>query len=41
VLKLRALIANGDFEAYFAWHLQQEHRRTHQARYNEKYALAA
>jgi hypothetical protein len=41
VLKLRALIANGDFEAYFAWHLRQEHRRTHQARYREKHALAA
>ena len=41
VLKLRALIVNGDFEAYFAWHLQQEHRRTHQARYQEKLTLAA
>jgi hypothetical protein len=41
VLKLRALIANGDFEPYYAWHLQREHQRNHQARYQEKLSLAA
>ena len=41
VLKLRALIANGDFDTYFTWHLRQEHHRTHQARYQEKLSLAA
>ncbi|WP_405889456.1 ISKra4 family transposase [Streptomyces sp. NBC_01136] len=41
VLKLRALITNGDFEAYFAWHLRREHQRIHQARYQEELTLAA
>ncbi len=33
VLKLRALISNGDFEAYWAYHLAQEQQRVHEARY--------
>jgi hypothetical protein len=33
VLKLRALLANGDFDAYWTYHLQQEHQRNHQASY--------
>jgi hypothetical protein len=33
ILKLRALRSNGDFEAYWTYHLAQEKRRTHQARY--------
>lgn len=33
ILKLRALHSNGDFEAYWTYHLAQEKRRTHQARY--------
>jgi hypothetical protein len=41
VLKLRALINNGDFDAYFAWHLKQEHQRVHQARYQDQHTLAA
>lgn len=41
VLKLRALISNGDFEPYFVWHRQREHQRNHQARYQEKLSLAA
>jgi hypothetical protein len=41
VLKLRALIANGDFEPYYAWHLRREHQRNHQARYQDKLSLAA
>jgi hypothetical protein len=30
ILKLRALHANGDFDAYWKYHLQQEHQRNHQ-----------
>jgi hypothetical protein len=33
VLKLRALKANGDFDSYWRYHLEQEHRHVHQARY--------
>jgi hypothetical protein len=33
VLKLRALRANGDFDAYWTYHLAQEHRRVHEERY--------
>jgi hypothetical protein len=29
VLKLRALISNGDFEDYWTWHLDQEQQRIH------------
>jgi hypothetical protein len=29
ILKLRALAANGDFDAYWAWHLHQEHQRNY------------
>jgi len=41
VLKLRALWTNGDFPAYWAFHLTQEHRRVHQARYQHPPARAA
>ena len=34
VLKLRALKANGDFDAYWHHHLAQEHHQVHQARYH-------
>lgn len=37
VLKLRALASNGDFDAYFRFHLDREHQRVHQ----NKYALTA
>jgi hypothetical protein len=33
VLKLRALITNGDFDAYWNYHLTQEHQRVHTPRY--------
>ena len=33
VLKLRALISNGDLDAYWSYHLSQEHQRVHKARY--------
>ena len=41
VLLLRAVIMNGDFEAYWQFHLQQEHQRTHTRRYQHQYDLAA
>jgi hypothetical protein len=33
VLKLRSLQASGDFDEYWEFHLQQEYRRNHEARY--------
>jgi hypothetical protein len=33
VLKLRALRSNGDFDAYYSFHLAQERRRVHESRY--------
>src|SRR5215211_310261 len=33
VLRLRALIANGDLDQYWQYHLRQEHQRIHTARY--------
>lgn len=30
---LRALASNGDFDAYWRYHIDQEHRRVHHARY--------
>jgi transposase len=33
VLRLRALLANGDFDRYWTFHLDQEHQRNHRARY--------
>ena len=41
VLKLRALISNGDLDAYWRYHLQQEHQRSHIARYQQQYQLTA
>ena len=35
VLKLRALYLNGDFEAYWTFHEQQEYQRHHQAKFAE------
>jgi hypothetical protein len=31
ILQLRALTANGDFDTYWAWHLDREHERTYPA----------
>lgn len=36
MLKLRAVRANGDFDAYWAWHQQQEFIRNHQMRYRDQ-----
>lgn len=33
VLKLRAVRCNGDFDAYWQWHLAQERHRVHESRY--------
>jgi hypothetical protein len=33
ILKLRALIASGDFGEYWPFHLRQEHQRVHRSRY--------
>ena len=41
VLKLRALCSNGDFPAYWRYHVRQEHRRVHQARYQQPPTRAA
>jgi hypothetical protein len=40
VLKLRAVISNGDFDACFAWHLDRGRQRI-QDRYQRGYAAAA
>ena len=41
VLRLRAVIDNGDFESYWAFHLRCEHDRVHQARCQDGYDLIA
>jgi len=41
ILKLRAVIASGDFDAYWRFHLRREHERIHHARYRDGLALAA
>ena len=40
VLRLRAVIANGDFDEYWQWHQQQELHRNHLDHY-QKLDLAA
>ena len=41
ILRLRAVIDNGDFEAYWAFHLRCEHDRVHQTRDQDRYGLIA
>jgi hypothetical protein len=41
ILRLRAVIDNGDLEAYWSYHLHCEHDRVHQARDQDRYELAA
>jgi hypothetical protein len=41
ILKLRALISNGDFGRYWRCRLRREHERVHNARCRESYVLAA
>jgi len=41
MLWLRAINASGDTSAYWHWHIQQEHQRNHQSRYQDTLDLAA
>jgi hypothetical protein len=41
ILWLRALRANGDLDAYWDWHITQEHQRNHLSRYHDSLGLAA
>lgn len=43
VLTLRAIISSGDFDAYWAYHIRQEHLRNHNgiAHHHQDHALAA
>jgi hypothetical protein len=41
VLKLRALLSNGDFDQYWDFHLAQEAQRVHASRYANHVPLAA
>jgi hypothetical protein len=41
VLKLRALLDNGDFDAYWRCHLTREHQRVHPAPQQDEYHLTA
>jgi hypothetical protein len=41
ILKLRALHSNGDFDDYWAWHLDQEQQRVHYSRYQDPSVIAA
>ncbi|MGH3885958.1 MAG: ISKra4 family transposase, partial [Pseudonocardiaceae bacterium] len=41
ILTLRALTSNGDFNAYWRYHLDQEHHHIHHTRYRDSCQLAA
>ena len=41
ILWLRTVRANGDQNAYWQHHMQQEHQRNHLSRYQDALALAA
>jgi hypothetical protein len=41
ILKLRALTASGDFDAYWHYHLRREHERIYHTKYRESLVLAA
>jgi hypothetical protein len=41
ILWLRAITANGDLNAYWTWHIAQEHQRRHLSRYQDSHTLAA
>ena len=41
ILKLRAVIASGDFENYWSFHLRREYERIHHAKYRDGLVLAA
>ena len=35
ILRLRAIVVNGDLDAYWDWHISQEHQRNHLSRYQD------
>jgi hypothetical protein len=41
LLRLRAVIGNGDFDTYWAFHVRREHARVHQGRHQGEYDLLA
>ena len=41
ILRLRAMIASGDFGDYWRYHLRREHERIHHAKYRDSHVLAA
>ena len=41
ILRLRAIRANGDLDAYWAHHIEQERQRNHLSRYQPAHTLAA
>jgi hypothetical protein len=41
VLLLRAVITNGDFDAYWSFHTDQEYQRNHASRYKDQLTLVA
>ncbi len=41
ILTLRALVSNGDVNAYWHYHLDQEHHRVHHTRYRDSHQHAA
>jgi len=41
ILTLRALVSNGHFDAYWHYHLNQEHHRVHHTQYHGSHKLAA
>ena len=41
ILRLRAVIATGDFEDYWRFHLRREHERIHHVKYSDGLVLAA
>ena len=41
ILRLRAIRANGDLDAYWNWHITREHHRNHLSRYQPGLELAA
>ena len=41
VLLLRTIIANDDFEKYWAFHTKQDYQRVHAPRYKDQLTLAS
>ena len=39
ILWLRAIAASGDHDAYWDWHITQEHHRNHRSRYQDPASL--